>query len=271
MTGAGGPTPLLLAQAMRLEGRAPDDSAAHLVLRAAEPWSPGTHGLFPAAVRARVVDLMLLGHSLSHEARFQGSEAAIFDLWMGLVVPLAIHRDAARLPRSFRKRRLSVAGSECDVCHRKEECDCCDCCTCGEHAAWVRGYCHCRHVAGCPKRLPSTTTWLSAGAPNTLEGSWRSGDEQRDALQNLLRHLAGDCIELNLPSEEEHEVPSELLTRWCLRFDGAVAQAYYWLDNAGAAEGGIRLCGPLGDGDHAEWESDYSFGYDYVGNICVEP
>ena len=39
----GGPTPLSLARVLGEAGKATDDSAAQLVLRAAEPWSPESH------------------------------------------------------------------------------------------------------------------------------------------------------------------------------------------------------------------------------------
>ena len=55
----GGPTPLSLARAAAA-GRAAEGSAAFLVLEAAKPWSRQTHKYFPAAARARAVELMRL-------------------------------------------------------------------------------------------------------------------------------------------------------------------------------------------------------------------
>ena len=86
--GADAPTPLSLAERLRAEGSAPAGSAADLVLRAAEPWSPQTHQLFPSEARARAVELMLLGARFSREDR-----SAIGDVWMAFVVPHAVARD----------------------------------------------------------------------------------------------------------------------------------------------------------------------------------
>ena len=55
---ANGPTPLSLAQAQRANGAAADGSPAALVLRAAQPWGPQTHHLFPTASRARAVAVL---------------------------------------------------------------------------------------------------------------------------------------------------------------------------------------------------------------------
>ena len=87
-----GATPLSLAQAMRAAGNAPDGSAAHLVLRAAQPWSRETHALFPAAARARAVELLLLGHRLSREPRFESEAGAVVDVFVGFVMPFAVAR-----------------------------------------------------------------------------------------------------------------------------------------------------------------------------------
>ena len=55
---ANGPTPLSLAQAQRASSTAADGSPADLVLRAAQPWAPATHDLFPTASRARAVAVL---------------------------------------------------------------------------------------------------------------------------------------------------------------------------------------------------------------------
>ena len=89
---AGGPTPLSLATARRAEGQAPASSPAALVLQAAGPWSPATHPLFPAAARARAVELLLLGQRLSREPRFGTEGGALSDAWMGWVLPHAVQR-----------------------------------------------------------------------------------------------------------------------------------------------------------------------------------
>ena len=78
---------------MDAAGDAPEGSAAYLVLRASEPWRPQTHEYFPEAARARAVELMVIGHRLEREDRFAGAAAvALWDAWMGHVVPQAVVR-----------------------------------------------------------------------------------------------------------------------------------------------------------------------------------
>ena len=93
--GADAPTPLSLAERLRAEGSAPAGSAADLVLRAAEPWSPQTHHLFPYYDRRDARELILLGAQLSRESRFDdihGSAMAIRDVWLAFVMPHAVER-----------------------------------------------------------------------------------------------------------------------------------------------------------------------------------
>jgi ankyrin repeat protein len=85
-----GPTPLSLARAMQAPA---NGSPAALVLQAAAPWSPRTHSLFPAAARDRATSLMLLGHALSRSSRFTGEEAALFDVWLEVVMRFAVQRE----------------------------------------------------------------------------------------------------------------------------------------------------------------------------------
>ena len=59
------------------------EAAADLVIRAAQPWSPQTHHLFPWAARTRAIELMLLGAQLERWT----------DVWMAFVVPYAVQRD----------------------------------------------------------------------------------------------------------------------------------------------------------------------------------
>ena len=89
---AGSPSPLSLAQQLDAAGEVTGGSAAALVLAAAQPWSAGTHALFPAAARARAVELTLLGHRISRLPRFAGKETAIFDVWVYHAMPLAVCR-----------------------------------------------------------------------------------------------------------------------------------------------------------------------------------
>ena len=66
-----------------------------LILRAAQPWSPDSHELFPEAARKRAVELLLLGYRLTHGQgnRFAGEEGALFDVWRMNVMAFAVTRD----------------------------------------------------------------------------------------------------------------------------------------------------------------------------------
>ena len=69
-------TPLSLAQNAKAHGRAQVNSGAYLICLAARPWCPSpplaNHSLFPKAARERAVELLVLGHRLSREGRFEG-------------------------------------------------------------------------------------------------------------------------------------------------------------------------------------------------------
>jgi hypothetical protein len=65
-----------------------DKSAALLILRAAEGWSPANHDLFPAEARARAWDVMRLGYLLS--TRFK--TGALVDVWRSDVLPRIVSR-----------------------------------------------------------------------------------------------------------------------------------------------------------------------------------
>jgi len=85
-------TPLSLAQNAKAH-----NSGAHLICLAAQPWclSPplANHSLFPKAARERAAELLVLGHRLSREGRFEGVSQVVFDLWMTAILPLAITRE----------------------------------------------------------------------------------------------------------------------------------------------------------------------------------
>ena len=87
-----GPTPLSIAHALHAQGAAASGSAAALVLSAAEPWSPQTHALFPTASRARAVEMLVVGHRLSRESRFEGESVGLFDAWMVAAMPHLVGR-----------------------------------------------------------------------------------------------------------------------------------------------------------------------------------
>ena len=88
--GWGGDTPLTIAiQIRNAVGSAIEGTAAALVLRAAERWSPATHELYPEAKRTRAVEVMLMCHRLSRKAvQDQGAQSgALFDALMDGVIP----------------------------------------------------------------------------------------------------------------------------------------------------------------------------------------
>jgi hypothetical protein len=94
---------LAAARLMRADGSDDDDRAA-LILRAAAPWSPGTHALFPAGAKARAVELLRVGWLLARQLQEQqdrlangapDAEMAFRDAWPGHVMPLATERASA--------------------------------------------------------------------------------------------------------------------------------------------------------------------------------
>ena len=85
---ADGPTPLDVARTPAHR----DGEAAALVRRAAEPWSPATHALWPEAARACAVTLARLGFQLSRQARFGNEGQGVMDCWRHGVMPAALRR-----------------------------------------------------------------------------------------------------------------------------------------------------------------------------------
>ena len=85
---ADGPTPLTVAASLD------DDAsgAAALVRRAAEPWDPATHELWPDAARACAVTLVRLGFKLSRQERFGNEGQGVMDCWRHGVMPAALGR-----------------------------------------------------------------------------------------------------------------------------------------------------------------------------------
>jgi hypothetical protein len=93
--GAAAPTPLSLATVRLLQGAQLDDGRAALIASAAAPWSPRTHALFPAGVKARAVELVRIGWLLARQLQGLGVgatqvEVAFRDAWLGHVMPFAI-------------------------------------------------------------------------------------------------------------------------------------------------------------------------------------
>ncbi|EOD07913.1 hypothetical protein EMIHUDRAFT_217901 [Emiliania huxleyi CCMP1516] len=86
-------------------GAAPirSSAAAALVVAAAEPWSPASHGLWPERLQRLAVELLTLGYLLAREAAglfTLGCGAgrqprALSDVWLEYVLPLAVCRDEA--------------------------------------------------------------------------------------------------------------------------------------------------------------------------------
>jgi hypothetical protein len=93
------------------EQRALDGTVAHLVLRAALPWEPNTHHLFPEAARARAYELLLVGYALSRSPPYAAHTQALLDVWVYGVMAYAIER-------------TSVARGEhrppCSICSAQE-------------------------------------------------------------------------------------------------------------------------------------------------------
>ena len=85
-----GPSPLSIAKLMY--NIRTIDSAANIVIRAAQQWSPDTHDLFPRSSRARAIEMLLIGHRLSHEPRFGTEAMGLFDVWMIIIMPHLISR-----------------------------------------------------------------------------------------------------------------------------------------------------------------------------------
>jgi ankyrin repeat protein len=90
---ADSPTPLSLAREL-LQQRGSADERAELIVRAAGPWSPHAHPLFPAHARARAVELLLLGRQLARQ-RFEQA-GGLVDVWVAHVMPLAVVREQLR-------------------------------------------------------------------------------------------------------------------------------------------------------------------------------
>ena len=71
-----------------------DRAARAPVLGAAEPWSKANHALFPAAARARAVELMSLASMLSNDPRFYcRAQQELLDIWHAYTVA-TVRRDS---------------------------------------------------------------------------------------------------------------------------------------------------------------------------------
>ena len=96
---ADAPTPFTLAAARLLLGDGDGHGRAALIVRAAAPWSTGTHALFPAGAKARAVDVLRVGwlpaRQLQGASAANEVEMAFRDVWLGHVMPHAIERAAS--------------------------------------------------------------------------------------------------------------------------------------------------------------------------------
>lgn len=109
------PTPVSIARALARSGGAPPGSAAALVLRAAQPWSPHTHALFPASARARACELLRLGYQLAAQPRFAGASRQLQDVWVAHVLPHAVKRPPpARSAFALSWRRTFAGAAQCE-------------------------------------------------------------------------------------------------------------------------------------------------------------
>ena len=85
----GGPTPL-----QRAAGG--EGEAAALIRRAAAPWSPASHSLFPAAAREYAVMVMRIGYQIAlfppDGAEARPDWSALSDVWREHVLPHAVAR-----------------------------------------------------------------------------------------------------------------------------------------------------------------------------------
>ena len=79
------------------------ESVRAMLVRAAAPWSPGTHALFTAGAKARAVELLRIGWLLARRVQALAAESdataqvevAFRDVWLGHVMPLVIKRSTA--------------------------------------------------------------------------------------------------------------------------------------------------------------------------------
>ena len=80
------PSPFERAQALAMTG------AGSMLLRAAAPWSPANHELFPEPTRMCACMLARLGYLLAASPQFEGEARALVDIWLCHVMPQALSR-----------------------------------------------------------------------------------------------------------------------------------------------------------------------------------
>ena len=91
-----GVTPVDRAEKVLSAKKKTGAAAATLILKAAQPWSPATHDLFPERARADAVNALLLGYAFQRSERF----SLPIDVWRLHVMPhlVARHRGNRLLP-----------------------------------------------------------------------------------------------------------------------------------------------------------------------------
>lgn len=96
-----------IARLMALDGKAPPGSAAAMVIKAAQPWSPSNHYCFPDETRAHAVELLLLGHALADRVCPDGAQyTSLVDVWQAYVMPHAVIRQR-RTASAIHGKRLA--------------------------------------------------------------------------------------------------------------------------------------------------------------------
>ena len=81
---------------------------AALIVRAAEPWSPHNHELFPLETRQFAVSLHTIGYHLDYHRGFRG----FGELWVNRVLPEILDRESRRplrVPDVLSMRRIELA------------------------------------------------------------------------------------------------------------------------------------------------------------------
>ena len=83
-----GVTPVDRAEKVLSAKKKKGAAAAKLILKAAQPWSPATHDLFPERARADAVKALLLGYAFQRSTRF----SLPIDVWCLHVMPHLVAR-----------------------------------------------------------------------------------------------------------------------------------------------------------------------------------
>lgn len=88
---------------------------ARLICRAAEPWSPENHELFPKNARRYAVQLFLIGVQFERKQGEHSESSAMLELWVTQVMPNAVTRTSCYEPRA-RYALRSLDGARSTIC-----------------------------------------------------------------------------------------------------------------------------------------------------------